>query len=94
MNARQRMLLLVTLLFVMVLASALLLIYSQHQTRKLFVGLQRSLHEIDRLDAEWSQLQLEQSAWAEHGRVERIAAQSLGMKRPAASEVVFVSVSR
>ncbi|HHO58909.1 MAG TPA: cell division protein FtsL [Thiotrichales bacterium] len=90
MNARQRMLLLLTLLFVLVLSSALLLIYSKHQSRKLFVELQQLKHEVDALNTEWSQLQLEQSAWSGHGRVERKARKELSMVVPASDEVIFV----
>ena len=90
MNARQRMLLLLTLLFALVLSSALLLIYSKHQSRKLFVELQQLKHEVDALNAEWSQLQLEQSAWSGHGRIERKARRELSMVMPASDEVIFV----
>ena len=90
MNERQRILIVITLLFSLVLASAILLIYSKHQSRKLFVEVQQMRHEIDALNTEWSQLQLEQSAWSGHGRIERIARKQLSMVVPDASNVVFV----
>jgi len=90
MNERQRILLIVTLLFSFVLGSAILLVYSKHQSRKLFVDLQQLKHEVDALNTEWSQLQLEQSAWSGHGRIERVARKRLTMVVPDSSDVVFV----
>ena len=90
MNERQRILIVVTLLFSLVLASAILLIYSKHQSRKLFVELQQLRYEVDALNTEWSQLQLEQSAWSGHGRIERIARSRLSMIMPEPDNVVFV----
>ncbi|HEB81839.1 MAG TPA: cell division protein FtsL [Gammaproteobacteria bacterium] len=90
MNERQRILIVLTVLFSLVLASAILLVYSKHQSRKLFVELQQLKHEVDALNTEWSQLQLEQSAWSGHGRIERIARKQLSMVMPAPDEVVFV----
>jgi len=90
MNDRQRVLVVVTLLFSLVLASAVLLVYSKHQSRKLFVELQQLRHEVDALNTEWSQLQLEQSAWSGHGRIERIARKQLSMVMPESDDVVFV----
>jgi len=90
MNERQRILIVITLLFSLVLASAILLIYSKHQSRKLFVELQQLKYQVDALNTEWSQLQLEQSAWSGHGRIERIARKRLSMVMPESGEVVFV----
>ena len=90
MSDRQRVLIVVTLLFSLVLASAILLVYSKHQSRKLFVELQQLRYQVDALNTEWSQLQLEQSAWSGHGRIERVASKRLSMVMPVSSEVVFV----
>jgi cell division protein FtsL len=89
-NDRQRVLLVVTLLFILVLVSALLLIYSKHQSRKLFVEVQQLNYQIDALNTEWGRLQLEQSAFSDHGRIERIARVKLSMVMPKSDEVVFV----
>ncbi len=90
MNERQRILMVVTLLFSLVLASAILLIYSKHQSRKVFVQLQQLKVEVDALNTEWSQLQLEQSAWSGHGRIESMARERLSMVMPEPDDVVFV----
>ena len=90
MNERQRMLVVVTLLFVLVLVSALMLIASKHQSRKLFVELQQLNYQIDELNTEWGRLQLEQSAFSDHGRIERIARTRLSMVMPPSDEVIFI----
>jgi len=90
MNERQRILVVITILFSLVLASAILLVYSKHQSRKLFVELQQLKYQVDALNTEWSQLQLEQSAWSGHGRIEEIARKQLSMVVPESDDVVFV----
>ncbi len=90
MSERQRILIVVTLLFSFVLGSAILLIYSKHQSRKLFVELQQLRYQVDALNTEWSQLQLEQSAWSGHGRIEDVARKQLSMVMPEPVDVVFV----
>ncbi len=90
MSEGQRVLVVVALLFSFVLTSAILLVYSKHQSRSLFVELQQMKIEVNSLEAEWSQLQLEQSAWSGHGRIEKVARNRLSMVIPKADEVVFV----
>lgn len=90
MNVRQRVLLVSTLLFVAVMVSAIGLVYSKHQTRKLFVELQQLNKEVVSLNTEWGRLQLEQSAWADHGRIEQIARDRLEMVTPEAEQVAFI----
>jgi len=90
MSEKQRILIVITLLFGLVLASAVLLIYSKHESRKLFVEAQQLRHEVDALNTEWSQLQLEQSAWSGHGRIERVARKQLSMIMPEPGDVIFV----
>ncbi len=90
MSDRQRILIVITLLFSLVLASAVLLVYSKHQSRKLFVEVEQLRYEVDALNTEWSQLQLEQSAWSGHGRIERVARKQLSMIMPESGDVIFV----
>ncbi len=72
-------------------ACALSVVTSQHAARKLYVELQKE-HDIARqLDVEWGQLQLEQSTWAMHARVETIASGQLMMRTPPASRVQMVA---
>jgi cell division protein FtsL len=66
----------------LVIASALAVVYSQHRARARFVELQRLEQEQARLETNWGRLQLEQSTWATHGRIERIARERLDMHVP------------
>ncbi|GAA5177942.1 cell division protein FtsL [Niveibacterium umoris] len=70
------------LLIVLVLASALSLVSAQHQSRKLFIELERLQTRERALETEWGQLQLEQSTWAAHARVEKVARERLHLVSP------------
>lgn len=80
----------VLLLGSLVVISALGVVYVKHQKRKSFVELQSLQSERDHLDVEWGRLQLEQSTWAAHGRLEGMARKDLGMGMPRGQEVVIV----
>lgn len=82
--------LLLPLLVLAVITSALGVVYAKHQSRKLFVALQGLEAERDEMNIEWGQLQLEQSTWATHGRVEELAREQLKMTTPAPDTVVIV----
>ena len=78
------------LLVGIVCLSAIMLVYSKHESRKLFTELQSLQREQDRMDVEWGRLQLEQSAWATHVRVEQLAQEKLGLRTPDAEKVVIL----
>jgi cell division protein FtsL len=82
--------LLVAALWLAVLASALGVVHGKQEARNRFSDLQKLTTQRDDLDIEWGQLQLEQSTWATHGRVERVARDDLGMVTPKASELRIV----
>jgi len=79
------------LLWLAVLGSAIAVVRARHEARGLFVQLERLSAERDRLNIEWSQLQLEQSAWSNHGFVERVASDKLRMTLPTPDEVRIVT---
>jgi cell division protein FtsL len=81
---------LVGLLWLAVLGSALGVVYGKQEARNRFNELQKLTTHRDDLDIEWGQLQLEQSTWATHGRVERVAHDDLGMVTPQASDLRIV----
>jgi cell division protein FtsL len=70
--------------------SALGVVYGKQEARTRFNELQKLTDRRDDLDIEWGQLQLEQSTWATHGRVERVAHDELGMITPQPSELRVV----
>ena len=79
-------------LLAIVIVCALALVTAQHQARKLYVELQKEQELAKQLDVEWGQLQLEQSTWAMHARIEKIAARELRMRVPSASQTQVVSL--
>ena len=78
------------ILLALLTACALGLVTSQHQARKLFAELERAQDEAKKLDVEWGQLQLEQSTWAMHARIEKIARDRLHMSVPDAKRTQVV----
>lgn len=75
---------------VLMFGSALGVIWSKHRARGEFIELQSLTAERDRINIEWGQLKLEQSAWATHGRVEKMARADLKLVIPKAEEVRLV----
>ena len=75
---------------VVLLGSALGVVYSKQEARNRFNDLQRLTGERDELDIEWGQLQLEQSTWATNGRVESVARDDLHMVIPQATDLRIV----
>ena len=82
------------LLLCVVVACALSTVAANHRARKLFVDLENEQKRMRELDVEWGQLQLEQSTWAAHARVEKIARDRLGMKTPAPGQIVSVEAAK
>lgn len=81
------------LLVIVVVASALGVVAAQHQARKLHTDLERDQAHMRELEVEWGQLQLEQSTWAAHVRIEKIARQRLRMQPPGADRILVVEGS-
>ena len=89
--AKARQPFLLTLIFALVrVMSALALVYTKHESRKLFIELEALNSERDKLNIEWGQLQIEQSTWATHARIERVAAEELSLTRPKSTEIYVI----
>ena len=86
---RQPFLLVVVFALVCAL-SAIALIYTKHESRKLFVELESLTHARDELNIEWGQLQIEQSTWATHARIEQVATDDLSLVRPTSAEIYVI----
>ena len=78
------------ILLMVVVACALGTVASNHRARKLVSEIEREQVRMRDLDVEWGQLQLEQSTWASHARIERIARDRLAMKVPVPNQVVTI----
>ena len=66
--------------------TAVAIVYTTHLTRTSWAELGASRARIDDLAIEWSRLQIEQSTFSGHGRIERAARERLGMVQPSLAE--------
>ena len=85
-----RPLLLLAIFAISCVISAIALVYTTHESRSLFVEMEQLTAERDELDIEWGQLQIEQSTWATHARIERLALDELALKRPGPSKIYLI----
>ncbi len=77
-------------LLVLVLASAIAVVYSRHLNRAAFAELQRLQQQRDEINIERGRLQLEQSTFATHSKIEQLARDRLGMVLPAPDGIKMV----
>ncbi len=77
-------------LLLVLLSSALAVIYSKYQSRLLFVEIQKQERELDRYEVEWGQLQLELTTLAEANRVEQIARDNLKLVVPPHDKIIYL----
>ncbi len=73
---------------------ALSVVSANNRARKLVAEYEREQTRMRELDVEWGQLQLEQSTWANHARIEKIARQKLGMRVPTPAQIVSLEAPR
>ena len=79
------------MLLVAVMASALYLVHTQYESRRLFTELDRAVAEARRLDTEHQRLQVEKRAQATPLRVEKIARAQLNMRTATPAITQYVS---
>lgn len=78
----------ILILLVMVIGSALGVVYTRHESRGQAIRLGELESDRDALIAEWSRLQLEQAWLADAGQVEARARDELGMQDPAETKIL------
>ena len=76
------------ILLMIVVACGLATVNANHRARKLFTGFEKEQQRMRALDVEWGQLQLEQSTWAAHARIEKVAKERLQMKAPLPAQIL------
>lgn len=67
-------------LFICIIMTAISVVTTAHYTRLLTAQREQLVLERDALDIEWRNLILEENAFADHSRVERIATEKLQMQ--------------
>ena len=88
-SSRQPLLLVLTFALVCVI-SAIAIVYTKHESRKLFIELEVLTEQRDELNIEWGQLTIEQSTWATHGRIEQVADERLSLHRPTPTDIYII----
>lgn len=79
-------------LLVLIFASAMGVVFTTHHTRQAITEKDQAMVERERLDDEWRNLLLEETALAEHSRVQAVAKKELDMKRPDADKEVIINL--
>jgi len=77
-------------LSVLVLSSAIAVVYTQYLNRNLHIQLQQLQENRDKLHIEWTQLLLEQGTLGSDIRVEKIAREHLNMLLPSPNQVLVI----
>jgi len=73
-----------------VVASGIWIVYVEHRSRQLFIAAEEQSRELDRLQIDWGRLQIEQSTWATHSRIEALARQRLDLTVPSDDSLAVV----
>ncbi len=81
---------LVLALILSVTVTAIAVVIAKHQSRQRFIELQQLRAERDALQVDWGRLQLEQSTWSTHGRIELRARRDLHLALPDNQDIVFI----
>jgi cell division protein FtsL len=77
-------------LLVVLMVSALAVIYCKNTSRSIFIEIERHEQALDRYEVEWGQMQLELSTLAEQNRVEAIAKQRLKLVMPPRENIIYI----
>lgn len=83
----------VMLLGVIVVVSAIIVAHQTHQLRQATMAFKKLQDEQTALDLQWQKLRLEQSALADHSRVEKLAQKKLQMKHTDTEDEIIMKPS-
>jgi cell division protein FtsL len=81
---------LVAVLGVILLITALAVIYSKYYSRLIFIEIQKQERALDQREVEWGQTQLELTTFAEQNRVELVAREKLKLVLPSHDKIVYI----
>ncbi|MDG2156103.1 MAG: cell division protein FtsL [Gammaproteobacteria bacterium] len=90
MNESPGLIMMTAVLGLAVMISAIACVHSKHQSRKLFVELQQLTSVRDEMQVNWGRLQIEQSTWSAHARVEGLARKQMKMRSPDPADIRLV----
>jgi len=75
---------------VLLLLSALAVIYSKYYSRLIFIDIQKQERALDQYEVEWGQMQLELTMLAEQNRVELVARKQLKLAMPLREKIIYI----
>jgi cell division protein FtsL len=73
-----------------VVASGIWIVDVEHRSRQLFIEAERLNRELDRVQADWGRLQIEQGMFATHARIEAFARERLQLTVPSGDQLQIV----
>ena len=77
-------------LMLVVLGSAMAVIYSQYRYRLLFLEIQKQKKGLDQSNVEWRQLQLDVTTLTDQNKIERNAVDKLKLVMPSRENIIYV----
>ncbi len=77
-------------LLLIVMASAIAVVWARNENRELFIRFTRLQNERDQLNIEYGRLELEDATWADPARVASVARHALGMVNPDPAQIRMV----
>lgn len=77
-------------MLLVLLLSALAVIYSKYHSRLIFIEIQKQERALDQYEVEWGQLQLELTTLAEQNRVEQVAREQLKLVMPLREKIIYI----
>ena len=72
------------------LLSALAVIYSKYYSRLIFIEIQKQERALDQYEVEWGQMQLELTMLAEQNRLELVAQKELKLMMPLREKIIYI----
>ena len=75
---------------IVLLLSALAVIYSKYYSRLVFIEIQKQERALDQYEVEWGQMQLELTMLAEQNRVELVAREQLKLFMPPREKIIYI----
>jgi cell division protein FtsL len=79
-----------TMLVLVLMASALAVIYNKNRARSIFIDIEQQQRLMDQYEVEWGQMQLELSTLAEQNRVEMLAKEKLKLVLPSSDKIIYI----
>lgn len=75
---------------ILLLLSALAVIYSKYNSRLIFIDIQRQEKALDQYEVDWGKMQLELTLLTEQNRIEQVAREQLKLAMPLREKIIYI----